>query len=417
MKKLILLLIIISLFAPVIAYAQTATPTSSPSSRSVTVIGDSLTTTLGAGRRLSENFDDINFYSEIGRNWTQGLGILTEVKNAGNLKDVLVFALGTNGGVSQANIESLIAATPGKTIVLMTIYRENVGWLETTNQAINNAATNPNIKIADWHTLASTHPEWFGDDGTHPSSSGYTALADLLTETIGSSDPNPTNPPNPGTSNCVITKVGNPTGVAPVCPESGTNGPPVVGPCGPLLTWAQRVSGSLERGQATWYNRMMADISNGPECNFYNAYKRTGQNLSDPLAVYWYWCTFIVIDSYNLAGLSGMDLTHADVVDMHLYMTNTPGYQFLDYRTDKRGALSRVRPGYAFFVEKVFLENQGNHTGLINTISLDSRGNGTITTLESNNYNKSNTWVVAGWNILNPDYGDRPLVGFGGPKN
>ena len=218
MKKLILLLIIISLLAPAIAYAQTATPTPSPNSISVTIIGDSLTTIPGAGRKLSESFDDINLFSEIGRNWTQGLGTLTEVKNAGNLKDVLVFALGTNNGVTQADIESLIAAAPGKTIVLMTIYRENVSWLVSTNQAINNAVTNPNVKIADWYTLASTHPEWFGDDGTHPSPSGYTALADLLIETIGSSSPNPTNPPNPGTSNCVITKVGNPTGVAPVCP-------------------------------------------------------------------------------------------------------------------------------------------------------------------------------------------------------
>ena len=201
MKKLIFLFIIIVLFIPVVAYAQTATPTLAPNGTSVTVIGDSLTTAPGAGRKLTESLADINLYSEIGRSWAQGLDTLTEVKNAGNLKDVLVFALGTNGGVSQANIESLIAAAAGKNIILMTIYRENVDWLETTNQAINSAATNPNVKIADWYTLASAHPEWFGADGTHPSLSGYSALADLIIEAIDSSDPNPTGTPHEGGSN------------------------------------------------------------------------------------------------------------------------------------------------------------------------------------------------------------------------
>jgi lysophospholipase L1-like esterase len=218
MKKIILFFIVIVLFIPVVVYAQTATPTPAPSAASVTVIGDSLTTAPGAGRKLTESIADINLYSEIGRNWTQGLGMLTEVKNAGNLKEVLVFALGTNGGVSQANIESLITAAAGKNIILMTIYRENVDWLETTNQAINSAATNSNVKIADWYTLASAHPEWFGADGTHPSSSGYSALADLIIEAVEGSGPNLTGTPNEGRSNCVITKVGNPIGSPPPCP-------------------------------------------------------------------------------------------------------------------------------------------------------------------------------------------------------
>lgn len=218
MKKIIFLFIFVSLLTPVIVYAQTASPTSTPNSVSVTVIGDSLTTTPGAGRKLNESFEDINLLAEIGRNWTQGLGVLNEVKNGGGLKEVLVFALGTNGGVTQANIDSLIAAVPNKTIILMTIYRKNVTWLESTNQVINNAATNPNIKVADWYALASTHPEWFGADGTHPNSNGYTALADLIIQTVDSAGPNPTDSQNPGGGNCVITKVGNPLGTPPVCP-------------------------------------------------------------------------------------------------------------------------------------------------------------------------------------------------------
>jgi hypothetical protein len=432
MKKLIFLFIIIVLFIPVVAYAQTATPTLAPNGTSVTVIGDSLTTVPGAGRKLTESLADINLYSEIGRSWAQGLDTLTEVKNAGNLKDVLVFALGTNGGVSQANIESLIAAAAGKNIILMTIYRENVDWLETTNQAINSAATNPNVKIADWYTLASAHPEWFGTDGTHPSSSGYSAMADLIIEAIDSSGPNLTGTPNEGRSNCIITKVGNPIGVAPVCPtDSNQNNNPVVGPCGPLLTWAQTVNDSLEYGapdpstalHLRYYNRQMSNLFN---CS-YTALIRDGQaihvnDLIDDRINHWYWCTYIVIDSFNLVGLKGgggetLDLTQADVRDLHVFMDSTPGFQFVDYRTDQKNALARVRPGYAFFVEACFKSycQGGAHTGIIKSIDIDTHGNGTIITLESNSTHKSHTWAVAEWDVINPDYAGRPLVGFGGP--
>ncbi len=433
MKKIIFLFIFVSLLTPVIVYAQTVSPTSTPNSVSVTVIGDSLTTTPGAGRKLNESFEDINLLAEIGRNWTQGLGVLNEVKNGGGLKEVLVFALGTNGGVTQANIDSLIAAVPNKTIILMTIYRKNVTWLESTNQVINNAATNPNIKVADWYALASTHPEWFGADGTHPNSNGYTALADLIIQTVESADPNPTNPPNPGRSNCVITKVGNPTGVAPVCPTEGSNqnNNPVVGPCGPLLTWAQTVNDRLELGapdpstelHLRYHNRQMSYINN---CS-YTALTRDGQanhvnDVVDERINHWYWCTYIVIDSFNLVGLKGggdekLDLTQADVRDLHIFMDSTPGFQFVDYRTDKKNALAKVRPGYAFFVEDCFRSycEGGAHTGLIKSIAVDERGNGEIITLESNSTSKSHTWTVVEWEVLSPDYAGRPLVGFGGP--
>lgn len=418
---------------PFIAHAQTASPTLSPEVTSVTIIGDSLTTIPGAGGRLSESFEDINLYSEEGRSWTQGLEVLNEVKNGGNLKEVLVFALGTNGRVTQANIDSLITAAPGKNIVLMTIYRENVDWLESTNQVINNADSNPNIKVADWYTLASTHPEWFGADGTHPNSNGYIALADLILQTVESAGPNPTNPPNPGTSNCVITKVGNPTGVAPICPTEGSNqnNNPVVGPCGPLLTWAQTVNDRLELGAPDpstelhfrYHNRQMSNINN---CN-YPALKRDGQanhvnDVVDERINHWYWCTYIVIDSFNLVGLKGgngevLDLTQGDVRDLHIFMDSTEGFQFVDYRTDKKNALAKVRPGYAFFVEACFRSycQGGAHTGIIKTIEVDNRGNGTIITLESNSTDKSHTWAVAEWEIVDPDYAGRPLVGFGGP--
>ena len=205
----------------------------------------------------------------------------------------------------------------------------------------------------------------------------------------------------------------------------------MIGPCGPLLAWAQTVSDHLELGapdpsiatNGRYHNRQMSNIYN---CN-YSALKRDGQanivnEVVDERINHWYWCTYIVLDSFNLVGLKGidgeiLDLTQADVRDLHIYMDSTAGFQFVDYRTDKKNALAKVRPGYAFFVEACFKSYcaGGAHTGIIKSIDIDTRGNGSIITLESNSTVKSHTWAIAEWEVIGPDYAGRPLVGFGGP--
>lgn len=447
MKKIVFIVVfLILVFSPKKLLGQTATPTPPSGNIHVSIIGDSLTTDAGAGSRVKNLIPNAQIDARVGRPWSEGIKVINCVKDPQSdpafcnsvsltsLGDVVVFALGTNLGVTQANIDSLLTAVPDKKIVLMTVYRGDITWDDDANIRIRSAASsNPNIKIADWSTLASQHPEWFGSDGTHPSLSGYSALADLIIEAIDSSDPNPTGTPNEGGSNCVITKVGNPTGVAPVCLTNGSNqnSNPVVGPCGPLLTWAQTVNDRLELGapdpstalHLRYYNKQMSNLFN---CN-YTALTRDGQaihvnDLIDDRINHWYWCTYIVIDSFNLVGLKGgggetLDLTQADVRDLHIFMDSTPGFQFVDYRTDQKNALARVRPGYAFFVEACFKSycQGGAHTGIIKSINVDTHGNGTIITLESNSTHKSHTWAVAEWEVINPDYAGRPLVGFGGP--
>lgn len=431
MKKIALFFFFIVFAYPFVVFGQTTTPQTD--NTSLTIIGDSLTTDEGAGTKLKQAFTDIHIDAEVGRSWPGGLTELNNLVTSDELKDVLVFALGTNNGITQININDLISIVPDKKIVLMTIYRGDVDWDDDANTLIRNAATsNPNIKVADWNTMASAHPEWFGPDGTHPTTTGYSALADLIIQAVNSSMLNPTTPPSSNRSNCVITKVGNPAGVAPVCPtDSNQNNNPVIGPCGPLLTWAQTINDRLELGAPDpstelhyrYHNRQMNNIYN---CN-YSALKRDGQatqvnDLVDERINHWYWCTYIVIDSFNLTGVKGLsgealDLTQADVRDLHIFMDSTPGMQFVDYRTNKKTALSKVRPGYAFFVESCFRSYcaGGAHTGIINSINIDNHGNGTIITLESNNTSKSHTWPVAEWEVIEPDYAGRPLVGFGGP--
>ena len=194
-------------------------------------------------------------------------------------------------------------------------------------------------------------------------------------------------------SNCVQTVISVPPPGSPGC-GTGTTGP-----CGAVVDFAQQINDNLDPT-----NRLNKEISS-------NCGKSTPRGTwVDGI----YWCAYTVVDSYNLAGIKG--LSGAGVIGIHDQMTGNPAFEFLDYRTDKQGVMQKLKPGYAFFIEGTFGEHRDGqqHTGIIKTVTIDERGNGTIVTLESNGGSKSRTLTVANWIVDHRD--NRPLVAFGGSK-
>lgn len=177
-----------------------------------------------------------------------------------------------------------------------------------------------------------------------------------------------------------------------------------------ILDWNNKINAALQTGLGTYYNKMLTNIDNGG----YSAVKRQGivaGTGSNGL----YWCTNSIIDSYNLAGLKGLGLNHQSVLNMRRFFADQPsGYKYLDYRTgDHEDILKKVHPGYAMLMQSVFDHHtaNGQHVNMIKTINIDSRGDGTITTYDSNSSSKGHTYPVDGWTITKTKY---PVVGFGG---
>lgn len=95
----------------------------------------------------------------------------------------------------------------------------------------------------------------------------------------------------------------------------------------------------------------------------------------------YYWCTFLVIDSYNNSGFSGLTRNaHASVLGMKRFFQdssqNGGNYKFLPPETPA----NNLRPG-----DVIFFEGIGQHVSLIKDFNLDESGNGTIKTYDSNN--------------------------------
>lgn len=115
---------------------------------------------------------------------TDGESGVTRLSKMGDQK-ILVFAMGTNGGVTQDDIEKLLTALEGKDVkvILMTLYYQHDGsktQMDNSNKVIKAAANKyENISIMDWYAVASADPENIladdssasdGKDNVHPSS-------------------------------------------------------------------------------------------------------------------------------------------------------------------------------------------------------------------------------------------------------
>ena len=112
------------------------------------------------------------------------------IKDMSNQK-ILVFALGSNGGVTDDDINRLLDATKDKDlkIILTTIYYAN-GFSEKqmndTNEVVKRAAEEyENILYMDWYTIASTDPgKYMASDNIHPTAEGSEKFAEMVRDAV-----------------------------------------------------------------------------------------------------------------------------------------------------------------------------------------------------------------------------------------
>jgi len=204
----------IAFFAALLS-GQNSKAYSQPSGK-VTMIGDSIT--VGAESYLTKEIPGVTTNAQAGRTWDQGLQVL---KSMGTVGDTVVFALGTNSGVTPSQIRALKSAAQGKKIVLMTIYGTSTSniasYMDSSNKAINASG----LTIADWYTKAKSNQSWFRADtlGVHPDAAGSREFAKTIASAVSSAGSTTSGGGGiASASSCVITKVGNPKESTPPLP-------------------------------------------------------------------------------------------------------------------------------------------------------------------------------------------------------
>lgn len=201
--------------------------------------------------------------------------------------------------------------------------------------------------------------------------------------------------------------------VLDVAKEVGACKLPAGGNTDSVLHWARIINEDLikearENRRNIW-DRMTADITN----NGYTATKRSGASEANK-----YWCTYLVIDSYNLAGIKGLKISeHGGVFRMLQDWKKMPGYLFIPYTgttEQKIDALKKIKPGYALL--RVINESglsDNDHASILDAeVKLDSNNDGAITTIDSNGQSSWKSFIRNG-QIVNWE-APAPIRGFGG---
>jgi hypothetical protein len=173
--------------APTTTTSTTRPPGPGFNAGQVTAVGDSVM--LDYEDPLKAAVPGINVDAAVSRQWSDGEAIFQALKAYGLLGADVIVGLGTNGPITDTDFNNMMSILAGASRVVFVNVHVDRPWQDPNNAVLANGATRyPNVVVADWATLATQNPQWFGADGTHLAidGPGADALASLIASTLSS---------------------------------------------------------------------------------------------------------------------------------------------------------------------------------------------------------------------------------------
>ena len=149
----------------------------------ILLIGDSVSV------RAIPYFEDVfphgHIDSLINRQLFQAKDIYQSYLDEGLVGDVVVFALGTNGYVTDEDVDELMATVGSDKHVWFVTTRSTEEYVEATNDALWHAADKyPNAQIIDWYWFSDGEPDYFDGDGTHLTNDSAELYTNLIYDAV-----------------------------------------------------------------------------------------------------------------------------------------------------------------------------------------------------------------------------------------
>ena len=100
--------------------------------------------------------------------------------------DVVVIQMGNNGNFTPQMFDQVMRSLSGTRLVLFVNIHAPVVWEAEVNAMLaSNVNRYPdNARLLDWYSAASTHPEYFIEDGTHLAGPGISAFRFLIESSL-----------------------------------------------------------------------------------------------------------------------------------------------------------------------------------------------------------------------------------------
>ena len=154
----------------------------------VTAVGDSVM--LASAAALESTLPGVYIDAKIDRQTQTGLTVIRSLAAAGRLRPIVVFGLGTNGGVTASRLRQLQRAVgPNRELVLVSTFGPQT-WEHSVNAALAYAARHGrHTELADWRQAIAARPALLWPDGVHPRPAGARLYARVVLATIKAGQP------------------------------------------------------------------------------------------------------------------------------------------------------------------------------------------------------------------------------------
>ncbi|EOP46160.1 acyltransferase family protein [Bacillus cereus] len=149
----------------------------------VTAVGDSIM--IDITPYLKNAFPNIRIDAKIGRQMSQAIPAVEQLKNEGNLGSNIIIGLGTNGAFTKEQLASLIEVIGNERKIILINTRVPRPWESLVNEKLKEAASSyKNVVLVDWYSASAGNKAYFEPDGVHLTKIGAEAYAALVAKEV-----------------------------------------------------------------------------------------------------------------------------------------------------------------------------------------------------------------------------------------
>jgi len=151
--------------------------------REILAFGESVM--IQGAEALARDLGPVRVDAAVGRHVADGVEILQERADAGELGDTVIVQLGNNGPFRAGQFEAAMDALQDVPVVVWVNVRVPRDWEAHNNRVIESGvARYPNAHLVDWYDATEGRPDLFWKDGYHPRPKGARLYADLIAESV-----------------------------------------------------------------------------------------------------------------------------------------------------------------------------------------------------------------------------------------